>query len=149
MKRPLTILPLLLCLTLYAREDRPIGGPKHPHLENPRHQNRAGAAADHGARNSPTACDAIVDSVRVFCLYGSIPAKGWERKEPMHGPNSMLGRMVKLHGGHVTVEYERDKALSFQPIHYDGPGGAGHLMPRSNAKNFNSCFRIYNAGRAW
>jgi hypothetical protein len=67
----------------------------------------------------------------------------------MHGPNSMLGRMVKLHGGHVTIEYARDKALSFQPVHYDGLGGAGHLMPRSKSKNFNACFRIYSEKRAW
>jgi len=67
----------------------------------------------------------------------------------MHGPNSILGRMVKLHGGHVTVEYAHDKALSFQPIHYDGIGGAGHLMPRKTQKNFNSCFKIYSEKRAW
>ena len=82
----------------------------------------------------------IVDSVRVLCLYGSIPAKGWWGREPMYGPNSVLGRMVKLHGGHVTIEYAHDKALSFQPVHYDGIGGAGHIMPRSGNKNFNSCF---------
>src|ERR1700761_9075285 len=87
--------------------------------------------------HAPAATDPIVDSVRVLCLYGSIPAKGWEHKEPMHGPNSMLGRMVKLHGGHVTIEYDHDKALSFQPIHYDGMGGAGHLFARSKQKNFN------------
>ena len=91
----------------------------------------------------------IVDSVRVLCLYGSIPAKGWWGREPMYGPNSVLGRMVKLHGGHVTIEYAHDKALSFQPVHYDGIGGAGHIMPRSGNKNYNACFRIYSEKRAW
>jgi hypothetical protein len=67
----------------------------------------------------------------------------------MRGPNSMLGRMVKLHGGHVTVAYARDRALSFQPVHYDGPGGAGHVFSRSGRKNFNSCFRIYSETRSW
>lgn len=67
----------------------------------------------------------------------------------MYGPNSMLGRMVKLHGGHVTIEYAHDKALSFQPVHYDGIGGAGHLMPKSNPKKYNACFRIYTEKRAW
>jgi hypothetical protein len=67
----------------------------------------------------------------------------------MHGPNSMLGRMVKLHGGHVTVEYDHNKALSFQPIRYNGLGGAGHIMPRAKARNYNSCFRIYPESRAW
>lgn len=103
----------------------------------------------HRKNHPPTAGGAIVDSVRVLCLYGSIPARGFQGKEPMHGPNSMLGRMVKLHGGHVTVEYAHDKALSFQPVHYDGLGGAGHVFARSIPRNFNSCFRIYSEKRAW
>jgi hypothetical protein len=131
---------LILTLALFAWRDPKHGNPQHSHSTTV--QSRPGKFV-------PDAAAPIVDSVRVLCLYGSIPAKGWQGKEPMHGPNSMLGRMVKLHGGHVAIEYAHDKALSFQPVHYDGVGGAGHLMPRSDAKNFNSCFRIYTEKRAW
>ncbi|HEV2480613.1 MAG TPA: hypothetical protein VGS79_13145 [Puia sp.] len=133
---------ILLLLALFAWRN-----PRGPH-----HRKAAGVASNRLPAGDPdhAASDArIVDSIRVLCLYGSIPAKGWQGKEPMHGPNSMLGRMVKLHGGHVTIEYRHDRALSFQPVHYDGLGGAGHLMPRLNQKNFNSCFRIYTEKRAW
>jgi hypothetical protein len=91
----------------------------------------------------------LVDSIRILCLYGSIPAKGWVGKEPMYGPNNLFNRMAKMHGGHVAIEYAPDKALSFQPLRYNGFGGGGHLTNRSNPRNFNSCFRIYTAQRAW
>jgi hypothetical protein len=88
-------------------------------------------------------------SIRVLCLYGSIPAKGFMGKEPMYGPNSIFNRTVRLRAGHVGVEYEPDKVLSFQPVNYDGIGHAGHFFSSSHAKNFNSCFRIYSERRMW
>jgi len=90
-----------------------------------------------------------VDSIRILCLYGSVPAKGFEGKEPMYGPKNFFNKMAKMHGGHVSIEYAPDKALSFQPIHYTGIARSGHLTNRTNPKNFNSCFRIYSAHRAW
>jgi hypothetical protein len=89
------------------------------------------------------------DSIRILCLYGSIPAKGFEGKEPMYGPKNIFNKMSKMHGGHASIEYAPDKALSFQPKQYTGVARSGHLTNRSNAKNFNSCFRIYTAQRAW
>jgi hypothetical protein len=133
---------LILSLILFAWR---APGQRDPQQATPpRQHNRP-----HPPVSTPLTSDPIVDSIRVLCLYGSIPAKGWQGKEPMHGPNSMLGRMVKLHGGHVTIEYAHDKALSFQPVHYDGLGGAGHLFSRSKEKNFNACFRIYTEKRSW
>lgn len=90
-----------------------------------------------------------VDSIRILCLYGSVPAKGFEGKEPFYGPNNLFNRMAKMHGGHVAIEFAPDKALSFQPMHYTGIARSGHLTNRTNPKNFNSCFRIYTARRAW
>ena len=90
-----------------------------------------------------------IDSIRILCLYGSIPAKGFEKKEPMYGPNNLFNRLAKMHGGHVAIEIAPDKALSFQPLHYTGIARSGHLTNRSNSKNFNSCFRLYTAHRAW
>ena len=88
-------------------------------------------------------------TIRVLCLYGSIPANGFMGKEPMYGPNSILNRTVRLRAGHVGVEYEPDKVLSFQPVHYDGIAHAGHFFSSSRAKNFNSCFRIFSEHRMW
>jgi hypothetical protein len=169
MTRPIGIFLLLLPFGLFAWRNTPGPGdkPDAPHASHqpkpaPNASEKADArdksqashyrkpASDARDKPNPAGADTrIVDSIRVLCLYGSIPAKGWQGKEPMHGPNSMLGRMVKLHGGHVTIEYAHDKALSFQPVHYDGLGGAGHLTPRTKEKNFNSCFRIYSEKRAW
>ncbi|GGB23142.1 hypothetical protein [Puia dinghuensis] len=98
---------------------------------------------------SPASPDPIVDSIRVLCLYGSIPAKGFEGKEPMYGGYNFINRITKLHGGHACVEYAPDKALSFQPQRHSSITHAGHLTNRSNPKNFNSCFRIYTEYRAW
>jgi len=146
MSRP--VLLLLLSFALYAWHRPRWHDPKHPKTTPPQ-RSASATRAPRDSRPSLTRNAPIVDSVRILCLYGSIPAKGWQGKEPMRGPNSMLGRMVKLHGGHVTVEYARDKALSFQPVHYDGPGGAGHLFSRSSPQKFNSCFRIYSETRSW
>ncbi len=155
MLRPITIL-LLLALALFAWRNAPGGKPNAPDPGDKHNADRTGTGHHRPSGTAATAADTratpdtrIVDSIRVLCLYGSIPAKGWRGREPMYGPNSMLGRMVKLHGGHVTIEYAHDRALSFQPVHYNGFGGAGHIMPRSNEKNFNACFRIYNEKRAW
>lgn len=99
---------------------------------------------------SPRAAGApYVDSIRILCLYGSIPAKGFEHKETFYGPNNLFNRMAKMHGGHVSIEYAPDKALSFQPINYTGIARSGHLTNRANRKNYNSCFRIYTAHRAF
>ena len=160
MPRPILILFLCLlsvCLSLFAwdppahvRHHTPSSAAKPAAAKPEPAAAKSTAAKPTSARSTSASPSApIVDSVRVLCLYGSIPARAYRGKEPMHGPNSMLGRMVKLHGGHVTVEYARNKALSFQPVHYDGLGGAGHLMPRSNPRNYNSCFRIYSETRAW
>lgn len=70
-------------------------------------------------------------------------------KEPMYGPNNLINRAAKLRGGHVGVEYEPDKVLSFQPLRYTGIARAGHLIASSHHKNFNSCFRIYTERRMW
>lgn len=70
-------------------------------------------------------------------------------KEPMYGPNNIINRTAKLRGGHVGVEYEPDKILSFQPVHYTGIARAGHLIPSSREKNFNSCFKVYSERRMW
>ena len=132
--RPALLLVVLLGLSGHApalsqeAQTRPAQGQPRPH---------------------PPSGDPIVDSIRVLCLYGSIPAKGFMGKEPMYGPNTLINRMAKMHGGHAAIEYAPDKALSFQPLRYNGLGGAGHLTNRSNPKNFNSCFRIYTAHRAW
>jgi hypothetical protein len=88
-------------------------------------------------------------TIRILCLYGSVPAKGFMGREPMAGPNSILNRTVRLRAGHVGVEYEPDKVLSFQPVHYDGIGHAGHFFSSPHSKNFNSCFRIYSEHRMW
>jgi len=101
------------------------------------------------ATERPAIPDPYVDSIRILCLYGSIPAKGFAGKEPMYGPNNFINKMTKMHGGHVSIEYAPDKALSFQPLRYTGIARSGHLTNRSNPKNFNSCFRIYTAQRAW
>ena len=86
-------------------------------------------------------------TIRILCLYGSIPAKGWMDIEPMYGPNSLINRTAKLHGGHVGVEYEPGKVLSFQPLKYTGPAASGHLF--SSSRHINSCFRIYTESRMW
>lgn len=88
-------------------------------------------------------------SIRILCLYGSIPAKGWMGIEPMYGPNSLINRAAKLRGGHVGVEYEPDKVLSFQPVKYTGIAASGHLLSNFRSTNFNSCFRIYSENRMW
>lgn len=43
------------------------------------------------------------DSVRVLCLYGSVPAKGWKGVEPQFR-KGMFTRLINLRGGHVGVE---------------------------------------------
>ena len=88
-------------------------------------------------------------TIRVLCLYGSIPAKGWMGREPMYGPNTLINRTTKLHGGHVGVEYAPGKVLSFQPLKYTGIAASGHLITSTNSKNFNSCFRTYSESRMW
>ncbi|HEY4336004.1 MAG TPA: hypothetical protein VGM89_08905 [Puia sp.] len=89
------------------------------------------------------------DSIRILCLYGSIPAKEFRGREPMYGPNNVFNKMAKMHGGHVAIEIAPDKALSFQPLRYTGIARSGHLTNRANANNFNSCFRLYTRHRAW
>src|SRR5579859_4499231 len=106
------------------------------------------AAPDQSPTQAPTT-EPTVDSVRILCLYGSVPAQGFEGREPMYGPNNLFNRIAKMHGGHVAIEYAPDKALSFQPLHYTGIARSGHLTNRANPKNFNSCFRIYTERRAW
>ena len=93
--------------------------------------------------------DPPVYTIRVLCLYGSIPAKGWMGREPMYGPNTLINRTTKLHGGHVGVEYAVGKVLSFQPLKYTGIAASGHLITSTDKKNFNSCFRIYSETRMW
>jgi hypothetical protein len=125
-KRTILFVLILTSLTLHAQEP---GAP-------PSRQSSAEGAP-------------YTDSIRILCLYGSVPAKGFEGKEPMYGPNNIFNRMAKMHGGHASIEYAPDKALSFQPVHYTGIARSGHLTNRANPKNFNSCFRIYTERRAW
>ena len=98
---------------------------------------------------TPAPPEPPVSTIRVLCLYGSIPAKGWMGREPMYGPNTLINRTAKLHGGHVGVEYAPGKVLSFQPLKYTGIASSGHLITSSNKKNFNSCFRTYSETRMW
>jgi hypothetical protein len=39
-------------------------------------------------------------TIRILCLYGSVPAKGYWKIEPLYGPHNMINLAAKLHGGH-------------------------------------------------
>jgi hypothetical protein len=88
-------------------------------------------------------------TIRILCLYGSVPAKGYWQVEPLHGPRNMINLVAKLHGGHVGIEYAPDKVLSFQPLTYGGPAASGHFVPNLKKRNFNSWFRVYSVDRMW
>ncbi len=88
-------------------------------------------------------------TIRILCLYGSVPAKGYWKVEPFHGPHNMINWVAKLHGGHVGIEYAPDKVLSFQPETYGGLAASGHFLPNFRKRNFNSCFRTVTVSRMW
>jgi hypothetical protein len=88
-------------------------------------------------------------TIRILCLYGSVPAKGYWKVEPFYGPHNMINIAAKLHGGHVGIEYDRGKVLSFQPQTYGGLAASGHLVPRTKRHNFNSCFRTVPVSHMW
>jgi hypothetical protein len=88
-------------------------------------------------------------TIRILCLYGSVPAKGYWKVEPFHGPYNMINWVAKLHGGHVGIEYASDKVLSFQPETYGGLAASGHFLPNFRKHNFNSCFRTITVSRMW
>jgi hypothetical protein len=88
-------------------------------------------------------------SIRILCLYGSVPAKGFWKVEPLHGSRNMVNLVAKLHGGHVGIEYAPDKVLSFQPQTYGGLAASGHFAPKFKKQNFNSCFRTVTTTRMW
>ena len=146
-QRTILIALILATGTLRAQQS----ARSQPSLKPPIHPSRAAITKAPIARAADTPADRTpyVDSIRILCLYGSIPAKGFEGKEPMYGPNNIFNRMSKMHGGHASIEYAPDKALSFQPVNYTGIARSGHLTNRANPKNFNSCFRIYTEHRAW
>jgi len=86
------------------------------------------------------------DSVRVLCLYGSVPAKGYKGVEPQFH-KGMFTRLINLRGGHVGVETGADTVLSFHPIRYDGPFHAGHIF--NHPRRPNSLFRAVTVNRMW
>jgi hypothetical protein len=86
------------------------------------------------------------DSVRVLCLYGSVPAKGWQGREPEF-KRGMFTRTINMQGGHVGIEVGADSVLSFQPLRYSGPFHAGDLF--SHSKHPNSWFRVMTVHRMW
>jgi len=88
-------------------------------------------------------------TIRILCLYGSVPAKGYWGVEPLHGPHNMVNFVAKLHGGHVGIEYAPDKVLSFQPQTYGGLAASGHFFPNFKKQHYNSCFRTVTVGRMW
>jgi hypothetical protein len=100
------------------------------------------------APERPTADDTPY-TIRILCLYGSVPAKGYGNVEPLHGPRNMINWVAKLHGGHVGIEYAPDKVLSFQPQTYGGLAASGHFVPHFKNRNFNSCFRTVPVSRLW
>src|SRR5579863_3694478 len=88
-------------------------------------------------------------TIRILCLYGSVPAKGYWKVEPLHGSRNMVNLVAKLHGGHVGIEYAPGKVLSFQPQTYGGLASSGHFAPKFKKQNFNSCFRTVTTSRMW
>ena len=88
-------------------------------------------------------------TIRILCLYGSVPAKGYWDVEPFHGPRNMINFVAKLHGGHVGIEYATDEVLSFQPQTYGGLAASGHFFPKTKKRNYNSCFRTVTISRMW
>jgi hypothetical protein len=88
-------------------------------------------------------------TIRILCLYGSVPAKGYWTVEPLHGPHNMINFTAKLHGGHVGIEYAPDKVLSFQPRTYGGLAASGHFFPTFKKRHYNSCFRTVSVSRMW
>jgi hypothetical protein len=87
--------------------------------------------------------------IRILCLYGSVPAKGYWKVETFYGPHNLINYTAKLHGSHVGIEYSPDKVLSFQPHTYGGLAASGHIIPHSKKRSFNSWFRIYSVDRMW
>jgi hypothetical protein len=88
-------------------------------------------------------------TIRILCLYGSVPAKGYWKVEPYHGPHNLINYTAKLHGGHIGIEFAPEKVLSFQPLSYGGLAASGHLIPNFRKRNFNSCFRTVTVNRMW
>ena len=86
------------------------------------------------------------DSIRVLCLYGSIPAKGWKGIEPVFH-KGILTRTINLHGGHVGVETLIDSVLSFQPVNYSGLFRSGHIF--NHSRHPNSWFRALSDQDMW
>ena len=86
------------------------------------------------------------DSIRVLCLYGSVPAKGWKGVEPQFN-KGLFTRLINLRGGHVGVEAGTDTVLSFHPVHYNGPFHAGHFF--NHCRRPNSVFRAVTVNRMW
>src|ERR1700743_2243604 len=86
------------------------------------------------------------DSVRVLCVYGSVPAKGWKGVEPVFH-KGLFTRVLHLRGGHVGVETGDDTSLSFHPLRYNGPFHSGHIFNRDRRPN--SVFRVISVQRMW
>jgi hypothetical protein len=86
------------------------------------------------------------DSIRVLCLYGSVPAKGYKGVEPQFR-KGMFTRLINLRGGHVGVETGADTVLSFHPVRHDGPFHAGHIF--NHPRHPNSIFRAVSVDRMW
>ena len=91
----------------------------------------------------------LPSTIRILCLYGSVPAKGYWKIEPLHGPHNIINYTAKLHGGHVGIQYAPAKVLSFQPLTYGGLAASGHFIPNFRKHNFNSCFRIVTVNHIW
>ncbi|HET6253356.1 MAG TPA: hypothetical protein VFE32_04755 [Puia sp.] len=118
----------------------PSGRQPRPAAADPRHP-----PADSSA---PRPADARY-TIRILCLYGSVPAKGYWKVEPYHGPHNLINMVAKLHGGHVGIEYAPDKVLSFQPQAYGGLAASGHFVAHFSKRSFNSWFRVYSVDRMW
>jgi hypothetical protein len=73
------------------------------------------------------------DSVRIYFIYGSRPAKGYEDRE--------IKWFGGIHGGHVAMEIAPNRLLSFRSTEYPC-----HLFPH---KKFSSKWEIKTAHAMW
>lgn len=74
-----------------------------------------------------------IDSVKVYFIYGSHPAKGYEKTE-----RSWFGG---IHGGHVALEIAPNKLLSFRSTEYPC-----HVFPH---KHFSAMWEYKTIPQMW
>lgn len=88
-----------------------------------------------GSAGPPTesAKPPATDSIRVLFIYGSYPAKGYEKAE-----HKWFGG---IHGGHVALEIGRDSVLSFRSAKHPC-----HVFPQ---KRHNSIWEIKTVHGMW